>query len=160
MTRHQEVEARKKHSKGMNAVLEELKRRQAVEVAVESAVSPAQQRASQWKGEAPFTGRGLPKQPPSTTASGVATVATSHMATPTVREDLISFAEAGEEVTAAGDVPVVPNVAAAIKKHGMAAAHEALMTPRTWRPESKRESRRTALQEQFDDVGDVAGAQR
>merc|ERR1712044_119746 len=52
---------------------------------------------------------------------------------------------------AARNVPVVPDVAAAIRQHGLAAVHEMLMTPRSRRLEGTRESRRTALQGRFDD---------
>ena len=88
LTRRREMEAREKHGRAMNAVLEELKIVQAAEQAAEAAVSPAQQRAQQWQSE---SGRRLSRQPRSTALKELGKVVASHVATPTAVENVASF---------------------------------------------------------------------
>ena len=156
LTRRQEMEARKQHGMAMNAVLEELKLVQAAEKAAVVAGSPAQQRARQWQSESGR--RPAPAE--------LAKVAASHMNTPVVEENLISFVETGERGAgtappqAVGKVPGANDVAAAKEQHSRAAAHEVLTTPHVRRSVYGRESRGAVLEGQFDDYADAGGARK
>ena len=163
LTRRQEMEAKEKHGRAMNAVLEELKVVQAakVEERVAATESPAQHRARQWQKE---SGLELPRQPRSPAPHELANVAAGHLETPANVGNEFSFSMKGERGAgtappqAVGKVPGVHvhDVAAAREQHSRAATQEVLMTPHIRRSVYGRESRGAVSEGQFGGRGGTA----